>query len=247
MRLSLLFGPPRLANLFWRSRISSTLPSAVRIHMSASNAKVRRTEKIKKQASSILHSAIEASENNVFVQGALKEMKEVEVVLGEELAKHFSLQVDLRIYEDLMVKLEKGDEHRLGHLGRVSLKSPTMVMINFADNPSAIKWAKLAIQKSYLNVTPQHEGVVLYVPVPRMTRERREQLARDAKGQILNEYKQALNEIYTRFEKKSAQSTTKADEERHTRQLLLDLKHAMEERGSNLIETKRKELLTEMS
>ncbi|VDO23353.1 unnamed protein product, partial [Haemonchus placei] len=199
------------------------------------------------QASSILHSAVAASEDNVFVQGALKEMKEVEVVLGEELAKHFSLQVDLRIYEDLMVKLEKGDEHRLGHLGRVSLKSPTMVMINFADNPSAIKWAKLAIQKSYLNVTPQHEGVVLYVPVPRMTRERREQLARDAKGQILNEYKQALNEIYTRFEKKSAQSTTKADEERHTRQLLLDLKHAMEEKGANLIETKRKELLTEMS
>ncbi|KHJ91012.1 hypothetical protein OESDEN_09132 [Oesophagostomum dentatum] len=67
-----------------------------------------------------------------FVQGALKEMKDVEV--------------DLRVYEDLIVKLEKGDEHKLSHLGRVSLKSPSMVMINFADNPSAIKWAKLAIQ-----------------------------------------------------------------------------------------------------
>ncbi|EYC42053.1 hypothetical protein Y032_0545g3241 [Ancylostoma ceylanicum] len=133
------------------------------------------------------------------------------------------------------------------HLGRVSLKSPTMVMINFADNPSAIKWAKLAIQKSYLNVTPQHEGVVLYLPVPRMTRERREQLAHDAKGKIFNEYKKALNDIYVRFEKKSSQSSTKPDEERHTRQLLLDLKHAMETKGADLIETKRKELLTEMA
>ncbi|EPB65634.1 ribosome recycling factor [Ancylostoma ceylanicum] len=137
-------------------------------------------------------------------------MKDVEVILGEELAKHFSLQVDLRVYEDLMVKLEKGD-------------------------------------KSYLNVTPQHEGVVLYLPVPRMTRERREQLAHDAKGKIFNEYKKALNDIYVRFEKKSSQSSTKPDEERHTRQLLLDLKHAMETKGADLIETKRKELLTEMA
>lgn len=41
----------------------------------------------------MLHSVEAASDNNVFVQGALKEMKEVELVLGEELAKHFSLQV----------------------------------------------------------------------------------------------------------------------------------------------------------
>lgn len=156
-------------------------------------------------------------------------------------------QVDLRLYEDLLVKLENGVEQKMCHLGRVSLRSPTMVMANFADNPSAIKWAKLAIQKSYLNVTPQHEGVVLYLPVPRMSRERREQLAHDAKGKIFNEYKQALNDIYTRFEKKSTQSTTKHDDERHTRQLLLDLKHAMEKRGSEMIEAKRKELLTELS
>ncbi|KAK6045393.1 ribosome recycling factor [Cooperia oncophora] len=247
MNSSLFLGPSRLATSLLRSQLSRPLPSVLRIHLSSADYKVRRTEKIKKQTSSVLHSAVAASENNVFVQGALKEMKEVEEVLCEELAKHFSPQVDLRVYEDLLVKLEKGDEHKMGHLGRVSLKNPTMVMINFADNPSAIKWAKLAIQKSYLNVTPQHEGVVLYLPVPRMTRERREQLAHDAKAKILNEYKQALNEIYIRFDKKSAQSTTKLDEERQTHQLLLDLKHAMEKKGSDLIETKRKELLTEMS
>ncbi|KAK6729184.1 hypothetical protein RB195_006306 [Necator americanus] len=218
----------------------------IRIHTSATCCKVRRTEKIKKQSSSVIHSAVVAADNT-FVQAALKEMKEVEVILGEELAKHFSLQVDLRVYEDLLVKLEKGDEHKMSHLGRVSLKSPTMVMINFADNPSAIKWAKLAIQKSYLNVTPQHEGVVLYIPVPRMTRERREQLAHDAKGKIFNEYKKALNDIYIRFERKSSQSSTKPDDERHTRQLLLDLKHAMETKGADLIESKRKELLTEFA
>ncbi|VDM54440.1 unnamed protein product [Angiostrongylus costaricensis] len=209
-------------------------------------AKPAKLRKIRDYPSSVLHSALAASENNIFVQGAVNEMKEVEAVLGEELTRHFSLQVDLRVYEDMLVKLEKGGEHRMSSIGRVSLKSPVMVMINFADNPTAIKWAKLAIQKSHLSVTPQQEGVVLYVPVPRMTRERREQLAHEAKGKILNDYKRALNDIYTQFEKKSNQSITNQDELRHTRQLLLDLKHAMEKRGVELIDTKRKELLTEI-
>ncbi|KAJ1372527.1 hypothetical protein KIN20_034703 [Parelaphostrongylus tenuis] len=248
MNTPLFLGSSRLANGLFRARLPHHFASAAaaKIHSSAIVSKVRRTEKIKKQPSNVLHSALTASENNSFVQGAMKEMKDVEAVLGEELTRHFSIQVDLRVYEDMLVTLEKGGEQRMSSLGRVSLKSPMMVMINFADNPTAIKWAKLAIQKSHLNVTPQQEGVVLYVPVPRMTRERREHLAHDAKGKILNDYKQALNDIYTRFERKSNQSITNQDDLRHTRQLLLDLKHAMEKRGGELIEIKRKELLTEI-
>ncbi|VDK51841.1 unnamed protein product [Cylicostephanus goldi] len=265
----LFLGSSRLACSLLRTHASRKLPSTLRIHSSAVDFKVRRSEKIKKKSSSVIHSAAVAAENT-FVQGALKEMKDVTCANSASRRKKCKslVQVDLRVYEDLMVKLEKGDEHKMSHLGRVSLKSPTMVMINFADNPSAIKWAKLAIQKSYLNVTPQHEGVVLYLPVPRMTRERREQLAHDAKGKIFNEYKKALNDvstqhiflwamleveqelilqIYIQFEKKSSQETTKPDEERHTRQLLLDLKHAMETKGAELIESKRKELLKEMA
>ncbi|KHN76223.1 putative ribosome-recycling factor, mitochondrial [Toxocara canis] len=131
--------------------------------------------------------------DNPYVQGAMKEMKELESILNEELAKHFSLQVDLRAYEEILVKLDSGEEHRMNRLGRVVLKSPQMVMINFGDNPTAIKAAKLAIQKSNLNVNPQQEGVALYVPVPRMTRERREQLAATAKAKMFNDFKEALN------------------------------------------------------
>ncbi|KJH53328.1 ribosome recycling factor [Dictyocaulus viviparus] len=241
----LFVGSSRLARYCLQARLPHYCFLASRIHSSVINSKVRRTEKIKKQSSSVLHSALVASEKNALVQGALKEMKEMEAVLCDELVKHFSLQVDLRIYEDLLVKLEKGGESKMSHLGRVSLKSPRMVMINFVDNPSAIKWAKLAIQKSHLNVTPQQEGAVLYIPVPRMTRERREQLAHDAKVKIFSDYKKALNDIYVRFDK-SNQSSVKQDEMHQTRQVLLDVKHAMESRGMELIEKKRNELLTEV-
>ena len=43
-------------------------------------------------------------------------------------------------------------------------------------------------------MTPQQQGVVLYVPTPKMTRERREHMVHDAK-KVLNEYKSALNEV----------------------------------------------------
>ncbi|EFP01444.1 hypothetical protein CRE_23987 [Caenorhabditis remanei] len=186
-------------------------------------------------------------DDNTVVQNALKEIQRVETLLVEELTRHFSLKVDIRQYEDIMVKLENGKEKPLSMVARVTLKSPLMVMMNFQDNPTAIKTAKLAIQKSTLNVTPQQEGAVLYVNVPPMSKERREKMASDAKGRILNEYKKAINEIYSTSDKKSsAEFSTRPDEAKKTREALLTMKHAAEQRGNLIIEERRKQLLKQV-
>lgn len=44
--------------------------------------------------------------NNEFTRKAGKEMDDLEKTLEEELAKHFSLQFDIRQYENLPVELE---------------------------------------------------------------------------------------------------------------------------------------------
>ncbi|CAI5439206.1 unnamed protein product [Caenorhabditis angaria] len=186
-------------------------------------------------------------EENQIVKDTHKELQEVEKILHEELARHFSLKVDVRQYEEIMVKLDTGKDKQLSHLARVTMKSPLMVMINFQDNPAAMKAAKLAIQKSTLNVTPQQEGAVLYITIPPMSRERREKMAQDAKTRILNEYKKALNEIYTKGDKKSsAEFAGKPDDARKTRQMLLDLKKSAENKAGQLIEAKRQELLKQV-
>ncbi|ULU11791.1 hypothetical protein L3Y34_015291 [Caenorhabditis briggsae] len=186
-------------------------------------------------------------DDNSIVQNALKEIQRVEALLVEELSRHFSLKVDIRQYEDVMVKLDNGKEKPLSLVARVTLKSPLIVMLNFQDNPSAIKAAKLAIQKSTLNVTPQQEGAVLYVNVPPTSKERREKMATDAKGRILNEYKKAINEIYSTCDKKSsAEFSSRPDEAKKTREALLNMKHAAEQRGSLLIEERRKQLLKQV-
>ncbi|CAI4225246.1 unnamed protein product [Auanema sp. JU1783] len=240
-----LFNSIRLLNTVRASTV--LLPyNATHIHTSSVCSKVKKNDKNKKGTQAVKTASI-ANSDNVYLIDALGEMNDIVDILGEELAKHFSIQVDLRLFEDIMVKLEKGDEHKMSHLGRVTLKSPQMVMINFANNPNAIKWAKLALQKSTLNVNPQHEGVVLYIPTPRMTRERREQLAHEAKTKIFNEFKQALNAVFTKYDKKCSQQTSQADTIKLTRQQLLTLKRGMEDKGSQIIEAKRQDLLKEVA
>ncbi|CAD5207617.1 unnamed protein product [Bursaphelenchus okinawaensis] len=178
---------------------------------------------------------------------ALSEMRSLEARLEDELQRHFSTKVDLRQYEDLRVPISGTDEvHRLGNLGRVTMKNPQMIMINFADKPTAIKDAKVALQKSALNVNPQHEGIMLYIPVPRMTKERREQLAKDARTLVLNDYKKAINDVYVKSDKK-ASTTKELDKAKLKRAALLNLKHQYEKRAAALIEEKQKQILQEVA
>uniref|UniRef100_A0AC34R1M8 Ribosome recycling factor domain-containing protein n=1 Tax=Panagrolaimus sp. JU765 TaxID=591449 RepID=A0AC34R1M8_9BILA len=213
---------------------------------SAVALKVRKTDK-QKQTNPDLNIVHAAHAHNPIVDVALQEMEKLEAVLEEELSRHFSGKVDLRVYEEIPVILENGEEHRMNRIGRVSLKSPQMVMINFADNPSAIKAAKAALQKSSLAVNPQQEGIVLYIPVPRMTRERREELANAAKTKILHDYKEALNKVYVKFDRKSTKESKSVDEASKTRNLLLATKRSLEKRGVEKITAQQEAMMKEIA
>lgn len=82
----------------------------------------------------------------------------------------------------------------MNHLGRITLKNPETVMINFTENPGAIKAAKTALQSSSICINPQQDGVVLYIPLPKASRERREQLSTNGKI-IFNDYKKRLDQV----------------------------------------------------
>ncbi|PAV76537.1 hypothetical protein WR25_13661 [Diploscapter pachys] len=214
----------------------STFNQLAKLHASAVQMKTKNKPEHKKKSPGSTPVTALTDEESGFVKACTKEMKSLEDILLDELTKHFSLQVDLRQYENLLVKTDGGDEHRMSHLGRVSLKTPHMVMINFADNPTVIKSAKLAIEKSALGVTSQQQGVVLYVPTPKMTRERREHMVHDAK------------KVYSKMDKKSsAANAAKPDLMKKVREAMLGLKKTFELKGAEHVETKQKELLTEVA
>uniref|UniRef100_A0AC35FT41 Ribosome recycling factor domain-containing protein n=1 Tax=Panagrolaimus sp. PS1159 TaxID=55785 RepID=A0AC35FT41_9BILA len=214
------------------------------ISISAVDLKVRKGDKKKEAILNIVHAQ---HSNNKYVSEATKEMEDKEKLLEDELVKHFSTKVDLRVYEDIMVTLDNGEEHKMNRLGRVTVKSPQMVMINFSDNPTATKAAKLAIQKSSLNVNPQHEGTVIYIPTPRMTRERREELANSAKTTIFNDFKDALNDVFKKYDKKAKKEIKAQDDYMGTHDLLLAAKRGFEQKGMERIAAQQKELMKEVA
>jgi len=153
--------------------------------------------------------------------------------------------VDLRVYEEITVTMDTGESYPMNHLGRITLKSPHLVCIDLMDNPRALSRAKLAIEKSALNINPQIDGLFLYLPVPRMTRERRQQLCAEAEKTIFNDYKLELNKVYTKIDK-SARTERDVNIRADTCHKLLEMKRAVEVRGHDLIKAKQKELMQEV-
>lgn len=232
----------RIADVPWNfsSGTGGSFASRRYIHQSLICAKVRKGDKHK--ANSILHSV-----DNELFRKAEKEMCNLEKILEEQLTRHFSLQFNIRQYEEIEVTSKNGETNQMSRIGQIKLLNPQTVSISFAENPTAIKAAKQAIEESSLGVTPQQEGLSLFIKVPKITRQRREQLADVARKKLLNDYKIALNEVFTASVKKADATMKIEDEKRRTETALLSLKRHCEAIGVEKLNIAVKNLLKEVS
>ncbi|KAL3082590.1 hypothetical protein niasHT_030604 [Heterodera trifolii] len=181
------------------------------------------------------------------VAEAIKEMELYFNALNNALIQHLSLNVNLKAYENLSVTLDNGETHRLVKFARISLKTPNgPIVLNFADNPAAIKPARIAIQNMAENVTPQVDGIVIHVPIPKITRERREVLAQHSAKLVFNEYKLALNEVFKKHSKLLERSSSNKELLKRLNSELLAHKRNWEKMGENKVSERRQMLLKEI-
>ncbi|KAI6195307.1 Ribosome recycling factor [Aphelenchoides besseyi] len=185
--------------------------------------------------------------DNLLLKSAYKEMAELESHLKDALDRHFSLKTDLKSYEELLVKMKDGKTYPINHLARVNMLNPQMIRLDFVQNPAAIGPAKDAILRSPLNVNPQQEGAVLHIAIPRMTKERRESIAWDAKHKVLNEYKDGLNKIYTRYDKQNQKETKSQDQRMDLQGKLLAQKKIYEHNGLVMVQQRCDQLFKEVA
>ena len=100
--------------------------------------------------------------------------------LKETYIKTLNVRSGLGI-EDLTVEFD-GSEHPLKELATITRKTQgNILVLNLTSLPDALKPVLAAITKSGMNLNPQQEGTVIYLQLPRVTREHREILARNAK------------------------------------------------------------------
>jgi ribosome recycling factor len=126
-----------------------------------------------------------------------------------ELRELYSKQIQLRTssiaFEELSVSLPPNNKaHQLKELTQIIQKSPQMFMIDLARHAQYIPNVLEAIQKSGLNVNPQQDGTTLYLPTPKVTREHREELAKNAKklaDQIIVKMREAYSKAHRNLKK----------------------------------------------
>ncbi|XP_054249411.1 ribosome-recycling factor, mitochondrial [Indicator indicator] len=122
-----------------------------------------------------------------------EDMQAVVEALKEDFSRNLSVRTSPGALDHITVVTEEG-KFPLNQLGQISQKSPQLIIVNMASFPESTAAAMKAIRDSGMNLNPEADGTVIRVPVPKVTREHRESLAKLAK-QSTNKSKEALRRV----------------------------------------------------
>ncbi|XP_030063161.1 ribosome-recycling factor, mitochondrial isoform X2 [Microcaecilia unicolor] len=182
-------------------------------------------------------------EDIIDLEEVKKEMQAMMESLKEDFSKNLSIRSSPGALDHITVNTKDG-KFPLNQLGQISMKSPQLLVVNMADFPESTAAALKALQESRMNLNPEVDGTVIRVPVPKVTREHRENLAKLAK-QLTNKGKDSLRRVRSSAmaEVKKSKSTVSEDVirliEKQIQQMVDDTVTEMDKQ----LATKTKELL----
>jgi len=103
----------------------------------------------------------------------------------EEQKQHFMHHINLRSASAIdVVQVEfEGETYPLREIADISKADPKRIIIDCSAIPEASKVIMQALQsKKTMNLNPQQDGTRIYVPVPKVTKETRQNLAKSAQA-----------------------------------------------------------------
>uniref|UniRef100_T1DLG5 Ribosome-recycling factor, mitochondrial n=1 Tax=Crotalus horridus TaxID=35024 RepID=T1DLG5_CROHD len=172
-----------------------------------------------------------------------EEMNSVVKTLQENFNKTLSIRTNPGALDSITVTTKDG-KFPLNQLAQISQHSAQLLVVNMSSFPESTAAAVKAIQQSGMNLNPEADGLLIRVPVPKITREHRENLVTVAK-QLTHKAKESLRKVRTGAvnQTKKAKSTTSEDTirliEKQIQQMTEDTTAEMEK----LLAAKTKELL----
>ncbi|CAG5133140.1 unnamed protein product [Candidula unifasciata] len=165
----------------------------------------------------------------------------------EDLKDRFIHQLSVRtsqgVFDNLVIKTPDGN-FPLIQLGQVIQKSAQMLAINMTPSPQYITHVKTALEESGLNINPQQDGTSLFIALPKITKEHRENLAKNAK-MLSEKSKKHLRDIYSKYSKqiRSSKEGHPADVVQAADDMVQDLMHDMIHKVEEMTAAKQQELL----
>lgn len=162
--------------------------------------------------------------------------------MRQEFIANLSLRSTTGSIETMPISVE-GAEHELQELAQIVRKNPKTIVVNLAAFPQCIPAVLAALQKSGMNLNPQQDGTTVFIPVPKVTKEHREQLAKNAK-QLHQKCRDAIKEAQNNVIRKLKRDKEIASDNNHSAQLQVQLigdKYL--EQADKLLVVKQAELL----
>jgi len=178
------------------------------------------------------------------VQAYREKLEKIMDKMQEDYIQNLSIRSSTGSLESLKVKVD-GKIHELQELAQISRKGNKVIVLNMIGFPQTITAVLQAIRKSGMNLNPQQEGTTLYIPVPKVTRDHRTNLSKNAKTLFIkyrDEIKNMQNDAIRKVKKNTAISE---DVNRAAQGQLTSAADEYVEKAEKMMKTKQKELLPE--
>lgn len=168
-----------VTNCFAPSNLCCPASSNTHLTRNYAKSKDRGKDKGKKSGGNV--QANSAQMNAVVNYDKLKEqLVHAMQYFQEDFDKNLSIRSTTGEIESLNIQFD-GKEYELQELAQIIRKNPKNILLNMTSFPAAIPDVLKAIQGSGLNLNPQQDGTTVILPVPKVTKEHREHLVKNAK------------------------------------------------------------------
>lgn len=171
-----------------------------------------------------------------------QQMQKALDTMKSEFIQNLSLRSTTGSIESLRVNVD-GQEHELQELAQIIRKNPKTIVVNMASFPQTIPATLQAIQKSGMNLNPQQDGTTIFIPVPKITKEHRENLSKNAKTLFIkcrDGIKDAQNNVIRKLKK---QTDISQDENHSIQGQVVGIGETYITQAEQLLEIKQKELI----
>nr|CAG4635073.1 EOG090X0DUK [Alona affinis] len=117
--------------------------------------------------------------------------------LKADYVKNLTIRSASGSIESLPVEFE-GETFTLQELAQIGRKGAQLMVVNLSGFPQAIKNVLKAINDSGMGLNPQQDGTTIFIPLPKVTKEYRESLAKNAKV-LFQKFKDNCRDIQNRY------------------------------------------------
>lgn len=167
------------------------------------------------------------------------QMEKSVTTMKDEFVKNLSLRSTTGAIETLKVSAD-GKDYELQELGQIIRKNPKTIVINLLGFPQLIPQVIQTLNKSGMNLNPQQDGTTVFIPVPKITKEHRENLAKNAKSLFIK-CRDNIKDVQNNHIKKL----------KNNKEISSDLNHQMQNQiiaiGDNYIAEADKQLLVKQN